>query len=63
MIESLRQFFELNKTLSAKTVRNHVSAILAKLNLTNRIEAAAYAAGHDIQQQLRIRKDGSNNGS
>lgn len=30
--------------LSEKTVRNYVSSILAKLNLVNRTEAAAYAA-------------------
>ena len=30
--------------LSEKTVRNYVSSILTKLNLTNRTEAAAYAA-------------------
>jgi two-component system response regulator DevR len=36
--------------LSEKTVRNHVSAILAKLGLTNRIEAATYAVRHHIEQ-------------
>jgi DNA-binding NarL/FixJ family response regulator len=39
--------------LAEKTVRNHVSAILAKLDLTNRIEAATYAVRHGIEQQLR----------
>jgi DNA-binding NarL/FixJ family response regulator len=34
--------------LSDKTVRNHISAILAKLQLTNRVEAATYATKHDI---------------
>ncbi|MDT8307145.1 MAG: response regulator transcription factor [Anaerolineae bacterium] len=36
--------------LAEKTVRNHVSAILAKLNLSNRIEAATYAVRHDIER-------------
>lgn len=39
-------------SLSKKTVRNHVSAILAKLELTNRIEAATYAVRHDIEQHM-----------
>ena len=34
--------------LSEKTVRNYVSSILAKLNLVNRTEAAAYAAKRNI---------------
>jgi DNA-binding NarL/FixJ family response regulator len=38
--------------LSEKTVRNHVSAILAKLNLTNRIEAATYAVRNNIEHHL-----------
>ena len=38
--------------LSEKTVRNHVSAILNKLNLHNRIEAATYAVRHDIERHL-----------
>ncbi len=38
--------------LSEKTVRNHVSAILAKLGLVNRIEAATYAVRHSIEQHL-----------
>jgi len=38
--------------LSEKTVRNHVSAILAKLNLKNRIEAATYAVRHNIEQHF-----------
>ena len=36
--------------LSEKTVRNHVSAILEKLRLTNRIEAATYAVRHHIER-------------
>lgn len=36
--------------LSEKTVRNHVSIILSKLNLTNRIEAATYAVRHHIER-------------
>jgi two-component system response regulator DevR len=35
--------------LSDKTVRNHVSAILGKLNLTNRVEAATFAIQHRVQ--------------
>jgi len=37
--------------LSEKTVRNYVSSILAKLNLVNRTEAAAYAAKKNIFKQ------------
>jgi two-component system response regulator DevR len=36
--------------LGEKTVRNHVSAILEKLRLTNRIEAATYAVRHHIER-------------
>jgi len=35
--------------LSATTVRNHVSVILSKLNLSNRIEAAIYAVRNHIE--------------
>jgi DNA-binding NarL/FixJ family response regulator len=35
--------------LSEKTVRNYVSEILAKLGLTSRVQAAAYAARHRIE--------------
>ncbi len=38
--------------LSEKTVRNHVSAILSKIGLTNRIEAATYAVRHHIERYL-----------
>lgn len=38
--------------LSEKTVRNHVSTILEKLHLTNRIEAATYAVRHHIERFL-----------
>jgi DNA-binding NarL/FixJ family response regulator len=38
--------------LSEKTVRNHVSAILSKLALTNRIEAATYAVRHHLERHL-----------
>lgn len=34
--------------LSDKTVRNHISIILDKLNVNNRVEAATYAVQHDI---------------
>jgi two-component system, NarL family, response regulator DevR len=36
--------------LSEKTVGNHVSAILNKLDVTNRIEAATYAVRHHIER-------------
>ena len=36
--------------LSEKTVGNHVSTILSKLNVTNRIEAATYAVRHHIER-------------
>ncbi len=39
--------------LSEKTVRNHVSTILDKLNLTNRIEAATYAVRHHIEHHIQ----------
>ena len=35
--------------LSDKTVRNHVSIILDKLQVNNRVEAAIYAVEHDIR--------------
>ncbi|HMD81113.1 MAG TPA: LuxR C-terminal-related transcriptional regulator [Anaerolineales bacterium] len=38
--------------LSEKTVRNYVSSILAKLNLSTRSEAAAYAVRHHIEDHL-----------
>jgi two-component system response regulator DevR len=38
--------------LSSKTVRNYVSVILGKLNLSSRAEAAAYAARHRIEDYL-----------
>lgn len=40
-------------SLSEKTVRNHVSTILSKLGLTNRIEAATYAVRHGIDVRSR----------
>jgi DNA-binding NarL/FixJ family response regulator len=39
--------------LSEKTVRNHVSSILGKLGLGNRIEAATFAVRHDIDRVAR----------
>jgi DNA-binding NarL/FixJ family response regulator len=39
-------------SLAEKTVRNHVSAILAKLGLTNRIEAATYAVRNHLERYL-----------
>jgi DNA-binding NarL/FixJ family response regulator len=38
--------------LAEKTVRNHVSAILSKLGLSNRIEAATYAVRNNLDQHL-----------
>lgn len=38
--------------LSEKTVRNYVSSILAKLDLSSRAEAAAYAVRHHIYNHL-----------
>ncbi len=38
--------------LSSKTVRNYVSVILGKLNLSSRAEAAAYAARHRVEDYL-----------
>lgn len=38
--------------LSEKTVRNYVSEVLAKLGLTSRAQAAAYAARHRIEDYL-----------
>jgi two-component system, NarL family, response regulator DevR len=38
--------------LSEKTVRNYVSSILSKLNLSTRAEAAAYAVEHRVQDHL-----------
>lgn len=40
--------------LSEKTVRNHVSVILGKLGVSNRVEAATLAVQHDIQAYSRI---------
>lgn len=39
--------------LSEKTIGNHVSTILAKLGVTNRIEAATYAVRHHLEQLLK----------
>jgi two-component system response regulator DevR len=38
--------------LGEGTVRNYVSSILSKLDLTNRAEAAAYAVKHNLKQFL-----------
>lgn len=38
--------------LAETTVRNHVSTILSKLGLTNRIEAATYAVRNNIDQHV-----------
>ncbi|MGD1992858.1 MAG: response regulator transcription factor [Anaerolineae bacterium] len=39
--------------LGEGTVRNYVSSILGKLDLTNRAEAAAYAVEHDLKEYMR----------
>jgi DNA-binding NarL/FixJ family response regulator len=41
-------------SLSSKTVRNHVSTILSKLSLSNRIEAATYAVRHHVDRIVSI---------
>ncbi|NIW44446.1 MAG: response regulator [candidate division Zixibacteria bacterium] len=41
-----------NIFLSEKTVRNYVSSILSKLNLSTRSEAAAYAVKHSVEDHL-----------
>ena len=43
--------------LSEKTVRNHVSVILEKLHLTNRVELATYAVEHHIYDTLADHPD------
>jgi two-component system, NarL family, response regulator DevR len=43
--------------LSDKTVRNHISVILDKLHVSNRVEAATYATKHDILN-YRLNKKG-----
>ncbi|MBZ0276667.1 MAG: response regulator transcription factor, partial [Anaerolineae bacterium] len=40
--------------LSDKTVRNHVSIILDKLQVSNRVEAATYATRHNILNYRKI---------
>lgn len=42
----------IDLSLAEKTVRNHVSTILSKLGLSNRIEAATYAVRHHIEDYL-----------
>lgn len=42
--------------LSEKTVRNYVSAILSKLSLSTRSEAAAYAVKHSIENYVKVKE-------
>lgn len=44
--------------LSEKTIRNHVSSILDKLGLANRVEAATFAVQHRLQDYLDERGTG-----
>ena len=44
--------------LSEKTVRNYVSSILSKLDLSSRAEAAAYAVRHHIYEHLQNGQQG-----
>lgn len=43
--------------LSEKTVRNHVSTLLSKLHLNNRVEAATFAVQNDLNTYRRSGKD------
>jgi len=43
--------------LGEGTVRNYVSSILSKINVSNRAEAAVYALKHDIEKVAPIRQD------
>lgn len=40
--------------LSDKTVRNYISTILAKLDLSNRVELATYAVEHNLPRRLEL---------
>ncbi len=40
--------------LGEGTVRNYVSSILSKLNVSNRAEAAAYAVTHKLKEQITV---------
>lgn len=42
-----------NINISEKTARNYVSAILEKLQLTNRIELATYAVKHHLSERMK----------
>jgi two-component system, NarL family, response regulator DevR len=53
-----------NRQIAAKlflgegTVRNYVSSILSKIDVSNRAEAAVYALKHDIDKVAPIKQDG-----
>ncbi len=47
--------------LGEGTVRNYVSSVLAKINVANRAEAAAYAVEHNIEEYVSL-PNGEGNG-
>ena len=47
-------------SLCEKTVRNHVSTLLSKLHLNNRVEAATFAVQNDLNTYRRSGKDNGN---
>jgi len=44
-------------SISVKTVKSHIGSILAKLNLTDRTEAVAFAWRHGLMQDQAIKDD------
>ena len=49
--------------LSEKTVRNYVSSILGKLEVTSRAEAAVFAVRHHIEEHMPAEDDSQEGGS